>query len=352
MSLTRRRLLTQNMNEMDEFILEASPDNDLYYNFIIDINRNANLPIVSVQYDNINNRYVVFEENTPNTQDVEIQGVEGDAKKTFRFCGAFTNVRPLATLTAGGTTKVKILKWYGLSNKLFEGLFCGQNIDYEITIPDHIVNIDGLAFQQEGTLFTNINFSSGAKLNLPQHIESISSFGQFTTTFFDNATNNGDFWIIDGIVLATLCDYNTVTEVTIPNGTKRIATKLFQKPSTFVKLLKINMPTDDSLIEIPESYCENLTTLTEFECPASITKIGKLAFANTSGSMALASIKFNQPANLEINLPQAGSETGMFYVKTARSMTIYTDNETIKNYNYDSDNITATIFHLDGSQWS
>lgn len=183
MSLTRRRLLTQNMNDMDEFILEATPDGDLTYNFVINIERNANLPIVSVQYDNINNRYVVFEENTPNTQDVEIQGVEGDAKKTFRFCGAFTNVRPVATLTAGGTTKVKILKWYGLSNKLFEGLFCGQSIDYEITIPDHIVNIDGLAFQEKGILFTSINLSSGAKLNLPQHIESISSFGQFTTTF-------------------------------------------------------------------------------------------------------------------------------------------------------------------------
>ena len=62
-------------------------------------------------------------------------------------------MRPLATLIAGGTTKVKILKWYGLSNKLFEGLFCGQSIDYEITIPDHIVNIDGLAFQEKDILF-------------------------------------------------------------------------------------------------------------------------------------------------------------------------------------------------------
>lgn len=85
MSLTRRRLLTQNMNDMDEFILEATPDSDLTYNFVINIERNANLPIVSVQHDNINNRYVVFEENTPNTQDVEIQGVEGDAKKTYHL---------------------------------------------------------------------------------------------------------------------------------------------------------------------------------------------------------------------------------------------------------------------------
>lgn len=351
MSLTRRRLLTQNMNEMDEFILEASPDNDLYYNFIIDINRNANLPIVSIQYDNLNNRYVVFEDNTLNIRDVEIQGEEADAKKVFRFCGAFSNVRPLVTLAAGGTTKVKILKWYELSNKLFEGLFYGQSIDYEITIPDHIVNIDGLAFQQSG-LHTDIYFSSGAKLNLPSYIETISSFGVFET-FFDNATNNGDFWSIDGIVLATLLsDYSAVTEVTIPNGTIRIATKLFQKPNTFSKIIKINMPTDNMLIEIPDSFCEGLTVLPEFECPASITKIGKLAFANTSGSMAITSIKFNQPASLEVSLPEAGSGTGMFYVKTARSMTIYTDNETIKNYDYDSDNITATILHLDGSTWS
>ena len=350
MSLTRRRLLTQNMKDMDEFILECSPNNSLAYKFEIEINKNANLPIVSAQYDNTSIRCASIDPNASSSSSIEIQGEEGDSTKTIRFSGAFQNLRAVLGTNKASTTQFKILKWYSLSNKLFEGLFLGQTIDYELTIPNHITNIDGLAFQ--GSIEINdAIFSSGSKLNLPDYIETISSFGVFNT-FFDNATNNGDFWSVDGIVLATICHYSTATEVTIPNGTIRIATELFQKPGTFTKLTKINMPTDNLLTEIPESFCEGLLALTDFECPAGVKKIGNLAFANETGAMAITSIKFNQPASLEVSLPEAGSGTGMFYVKTARSMTIYTDNETIKNYDYDSDNITATILHLDGSTWS
>ena len=66
----------------------------------------------------------------------------------------------------------------------------------------------------------------------------------------------------------------------------------------------------------------------------------------------MATVRFEQPSGMEITLPKAGSTEGMFYSKTARPMDVYTDNETIKNYAWASDNITATFYHLDGTTWS
>lgn len=62
-------------------------------------------------------------------------------------------------------------------------------------------------------------------------------------------------------------------------------------------------------------------------------------------------VKFLTPANAVVKMPNAGANEGFAYYKSARPMTIYTDNETIKNYDWATDNITATIYHLDGSLW-
>lgn len=62
-------------------------------------------------------------------------------------------------------------------------------------------------------------------------------------------------------------------------------------------------------------------------------------------------LRFNTPADVQVEMPQAGEETGVAYYKNARQITIYTDNPIIKNYNWAGDNTTATIYHLDGSAW-
>ena len=112
-------------------------------------------------------------------------------------------------------------------------------------------------------------------------------------------------------------------------------------------------------------YCSNLENIT---IPESVTTIEKNAFngcskllnitiprnVNSLGSTCFTTITtaiFNQPAGMEITLPTAGSSTGMFYHKTARNLTVYTDNETIKNYDYATDNVTVTLYHLDGTLW-
>ena len=87
------------------------------------------------------------------------------------------------------------------------------------------------------------------------------------------------------------------------------------------------------------------------EINSNISEIPIKCFANGSGALSIKKIKFEQPSGMIVTLPTAGSSTGMLYCKTASSVTIYTDNETIKNYDYATDNVTATIYHLDGSAW-
>jgi hypothetical protein len=47
-----------------------------------------------------------------------------------------------------------------------------------------------------------------------------------------------------------------------------------------------------------------------------------------------------------LTLPAAGKETGISYSKNARNITIYTDNEYIKTYDWTTDNATVTFYPL------
>jgi hypothetical protein len=59
-----------------------------------------------------------------------------------------------------------------------------------------------------------------------------------------------------------------------------------------------------------------------------------------------ATLKFYTPSGVRVNLP-----SGFANSKTAYSVTIYTDNEDIRNYDWAGDNITATFYHLNGTAW-
>lgn len=91
----------------------------------------------------------------------------------------------------------------------------------------------------------------------------------------------------------------------------------------------------------------NLTTIT---IPATVREIkGMIKYSN--GDSRITTSRFLQPAGMSVTLPTAGSSTGMFYYKSSYNMTVYTDNETIKNYNWSADNVTPTFYHLDGTSW-
>ena len=62
---------------------------------------------------------------------------------------------------------------------------------------------------------------------------------------------------------------------------------------------------------------------------------------------AVTTLVCRQPQDMFVELPkEAGEDYGLSYNKNSRSVTIYTDNTCMKNYNWSGDNITATILPL------
>ena len=136
----------------------------------------------------------------------------------------------------------------------------------------------------------------------------------------------------------------SITNLEIPNSVKSIGNSAF---ANCLNLTSITIP--NSVTSIGNSAFLMVGSLKELTIPDSVTSIGSGAFINAASSSTLI---FKQPFGAKITLPEAGSGTGLFYYKIATNKIIYTDNETIKNYDYAADNVTATIYHLDGSAWA
>lgn len=83
----------------------------------------------------------------------------------------------------------------------------------------------------------------------------------------------------------------------------------------------------------------NLATLT---VGSSVRYIGKYLFDSSSTT----TVVFRQPAGMYVELPPAGENTGLAYNKSSRNVSIYTDNECIRNYDWATDNVTATFYSL------
>lgn len=139
----------------------------------------------------------------------------------------------------------------------------------------------------------------------------------------------------------------SITQIEIPNGVKKIGTYLFYN---CLDLTEVIIP--DSALSIEKNVFTLCYSLQNIVIGSNVSNIADGAFVGNSISNTLKSLTFKQPSGMVVNLPTPGDGTGMLYSKTANQMTIYTDNETIKNYDYATDNITATILHLDGSAWN
>lgn len=116
-------------------------------------------------------------------------------------------------------------------------------------------------------------------------------------------------------------------------------------PSSYAEVYSYTIVVPDGTTSVSlnnvKSECQKLSIA------SSVASIGSLCFTLTEPEEVI----FNQPLGMTVTLPTAGSTSGMFYNKTARTMTIRTDNVTIKNYAWATDGVTATITHIDGSAW-
>lgn len=166
---------------------------------------------------------------------------------------------------------------------------------------------------------------------------------QMTAEDFGNITYIKPFAFY--ALLGNNIDYTRLYSYVIPDTVKTIGASAFGycRPSYIV------IP--DSVETIEEIAFFSNRTASTITIGASVSKIGNKAFSLDARSTALKTVTFRQPVGMTITLPTAGAN-GMFYCKKAYSVTIYTDNETIKNYDWASDNVTATFKHLDGSDWA
>lgn len=81
------------------------------------------------------------------------------------------------------------------------------------------------------------------------------------------------------------------------------------------------------------------STLTKIVVGANVSKIEH----NLVPHEKVTTLVFRQPQDLIVDLPTPGEGTGMAYYKDSRAVTIYTDNDSIKNYGWATDNVTATF---------
>lgn len=219
-----------------------------------------------------------------------------------------------------------------------------------------------------------VDYSLNCSVDIPNSVEIFkhpnntnNAFTVKSSTVYDNRSDmSGDYdgyygsgnikcnkLIIGKDVEVVGVFYNSNSDGTVAAGFAEVEFEIRTKPislseHSFQKqenLTIIRLP--NTLSILPLSCFQDCTALNQITIPANVTSIGDYCF----GGAGLTSIRFEHSSNDTVILPTAGNTTGMLYSKTAKEMTIYTDNETIKNYDYATDNITATILHLDGSAW-
>lgn len=212
--------------------------------------------------------------------------------------------RSATSLTKDDLKGITKLGSYSLAGGLFEYFNLSS-----IEIPDNIVEIGDHAF----------SYNAIPNIEIPSNIIKIGS-GAFSYCNF--LTQIPTTPSVDYISESMFYSCKGFVDVTIPENIKTINSGAFGT-CTALKTLKIT---------------------------PNVNYIGSGAFGNSTGAMAIKDAYFQQPSGMTITLPTAGT-SGMFRVKTARNMNVYTDNETIKNYDWASDNITATLYHLDGTAW-
>ena len=126
----------------------------------------------------------------------------------------------------------------------------------------------------------------------------------------------------------------------------------------------LGVETSTSAITIPENikvlpsyllgdadevlYASRATTIT---VASGIKSIPDSCFKNSYLTTAI----FLQPKGFRVSFPTPGSNitgsTGAFYQKNSTALTVITNNQDVANYDYSTDNRTATLRHLDQSFW-
>lgn len=188
-----------------------------------------------------------------------------------------------------------------------------------LTLPPSITRLGPSAFYG-CTALTNVNLNVS-----PNCVIEASCFAQ--APFYTNATSN--LYAANGKIL--LKDISPTWPSGIINLAADVGANLFGSATTIV---------------IPE----NIQIIGGRIVAANATK---MTIGSNCKYLGISSIPTSvttlickQPAGMNVRTPASGETSGLTYEKDARSMTIYTDNEDMKNYDWAGDNVTPTFYPL------
>lgn len=136
---------------------------------------------------------------------------------------------------------------------------------------------------------------------------------------------------------------NILSVVSWDNKSKKTYPYMFKYQNLSNLNIELNIPEYyDTISEGTFYYCRKDYT-SEYSpwliIPRNIKFIEKFAFQYSE----IQDIVFLHNEEDFISLAKAGADSGIFYSKTSRAMTIYTDNPIIRNYDWTSDNIVPTF---------
>lgn len=153
------------------------------------------------------------------------------------------------------------------------------------------------------------------------------------------ASNAMHYWANGGILVR--CKLTTPsTDLIIPDTVKSIWQGAFSDMTLDSAFKSLIIP--DTVEMISGNSGIYKSGLEKIVIGSGVRHIG----SNNFGGSSLPKLVFRQPKEMYVELPQAGDPTGIAYNKDSRAVSIYTDNECIKNYAWATDNVTATFYPL------
>ncbi len=255
----------------------------------------------------------------------------------IRFQGGFNIVVPqeyeigsMSSLKAVSAKINKVLTWPNNQTANWDGQFSGADFTQDLTIPSYFTSFS------LSSMFRNDADLSKINLYFNNNCPTIYAFSNLSgdtnranlmtpDRLPQNTITGTNCWAINNVAIMSNADgsqNNEIELISIPEGTTRLASNLISS-NTYIKKILI---------------------------PASVNQLDKASLNYSLGTDKI--IQFNHSKNAYIDLPTtAGDGKGIAYDKSARSITIVTDNLIIKNYNWAGDNVTAKFKHIDGTDW-
>jgi hypothetical protein len=224
----------------------------------------------------------------------------------------------------------------------------------EVIIPDTVIYV---ALLTEATGIGG-SFNTNATTLLPNIISSTSSLSYKTTT--PNAQGKywasifGDAPTIDANTIGIDYEAKTAqTDLIIPDTVKHITNYKVYDDVTTTTYANTNLYYNCNVEEVST----RVDTGTTYGPLSSVDVENVIFGANVTiiptnmfyrATSLGPNLYFNQPDGVNVNI-----EKGCFSYKSATAKNIYTDNTSVKNYDWSTnENITATFYHLDGTAWS